>query len=281
MKRARLFIIGRDIGYTLSPAMYRRALSGIIDVEYGVVDVKSIEEAVAAIEGCRRDDACVGFNVTKPYKVDVVRYIDEVDDEAGSIGAVNTVSKNGSVLIGHNTDWYGVIASLERHGYSGADEALIIGAGGAARAAVYALRGSVGRLYITSKTGVTAVKLAMYAEKLGVEAVAGRARPEFYEVVVPRVHLLVNASPASGRRVSPIPPSLIPRLPRGAVVMDMVYTPPRTRLIVEAERHGYTAVDGLWMLSYQASRNVEIWFGLRIPAEEMRAHALSALGEKS
>jgi len=277
LRRARLFIIGRDIGYTLSPAIYTKALNSSID--YGVVDAGDIEEAAAAVEDCREDPACIGFNVTKPYKVAIIDYIDGVEGEAEEIGAVNTVAKRRGRLIGYNTDWYGVIGPLRLHGYRGVDEALIIGAGGAARAAVYALKDTVGRVYITSRTGTSAVRLAAYAEKLGMEAVAGRARPEFYEVIVPRVGLLINASPASGSRACPIPVRLIKRLPSGAIVMDMVYTPPKTRLLMEAERLGYTVVDGLWMLAYQASRNIEIWFGLAIPPERLRSYALNALGE--
>ena len=276
----RAFLVGRGISYTLSPAIYAYAFAALgVRGRYDVLDVgpEALGEAAAS---CRRDPSCLGFNVTKPYKVAVVGHLDALDDVAGEVGAVNTVIRRGGELVGTNTDWYGFLAPLRRFDPPASyDEALVVGAGGAARAVVYALRGRASRVHVVSKSGVTAERLAGLARSMGLDARGYRASPEVYSELLPRADLVVNASPASGASESPIPPALLRRLlPRGTTVVDLVYAPPDTLLLRAAAAAGCRTVDGLWVLAYQAEMNLRLWLGRSPPADHLRAAALAVLG---
>jgi shikimate dehydrogenase len=273
----RLFIVGRNIAYTLSPAIYNQLFRERgVDARYTVVDTDE-QGAKEAMNGCRNDDSCLGFNVTKPYKLLAAREVDDLDAHAAAIGAVNTVLRRGGRLVGYNTDWLGVLEPLKRFDPPATyDRVLIIGAGGAARAAVYALSDRASRLYIVSATGVSAANLARWASTvLGAEARGHRSTSSVYREILPTVDLVVNASPASSKGSSPIPPSLLRGLRSEATVFDMVYTPPRTLLLIEASKRGCKTVDGLWMLAYQAARNLELWLGLEASPDLLRAYAIN------
>jgi shikimate dehydrogenase len=275
-----LFIAGRGIGYTLSPAIYSYAFTKLgVSASYRVYDVDEAELR-ATVESCRVDARCLGFNVTKPYKLAIVRYLDHLDCYAHGVGAVNTVAKKGSELVGTNTDWYGVLASLQRFDPPAYyDTVLVIGAGGAARAVLYALRDRVKGAYIVSLSGTSARELAARVRvAYGLQAEGYKASPETYQELLKRVDLVVNASPASGPDVSPIPYEvLLSHLSSDQTVLDLVYNPPQTKLLRAAEMKGCRTIDGLWVLAYQAQRNIELWFIARLEADELREAAVKAL----
>ena len=270
----KLGIFGYPIGHSLSPVFQQAALDHYeIDARYEAWETSPADlgAAVARLRGCEY----LGANVTVPHKVEVMAHLDEVDELARLIGAVNTIVKHGERLIGHNTDAGGFVESLRRAG--GFDpkgrRALLLGAGGAARAAAFALaRGGASELVIANRTleravalaaelggacrGVTAIHLAD-ATSLG-EAAAG-------------ADLVVNSTTVGMRHTpeqdaSPLPSGT---LGCGCVVYDMVYNPARTPLLAQAELAGATAVGGLSMLIHQGAAAFELWTGKRAPLQVM------------
>ncbi len=278
-----LFITGKDISYTLSPLMYNTMFSEHgVRVYYSVLEAASSDHLGRIITWCRQDDRCLGFNVTKPYKTIAAQIVDRLDDTATEVGAVNTVARAGGVLVAYNTDWYGVIGPLARFDPPATyDGVLLVGAGGAARAAVYALRDRVKKLHVVSRSGVSAMELAGWARRRwGLEAKGYRASRSTYRALVSRVDLVVNASPASGLDETPIPLDELKLLKPPCTVMDMVYTPPETLLLATASRIGCRIIDGLWMLVYQATFNLKLWLSLETTPDKLRNIILANIKSK-
>ena len=268
------FLIGFPVHHSASPYIYNRLFAKrAINARYDAMAVKK-EDLPQAIRILRKIGC--GFNVTSPHKRTVVSYLEEIDRTAGEIGAVNTVVNRNSKLYGYNTDWIGVMKSLERHGIkSHVDSAVVIGAGGAARAVVYALAGMASSIAIVSQTGVSAVELARLAEKWGVKRAEGLKpdAPSLKDYFL-KADLIVNASPVGGLEdvdSVPIPPSF---LQDRAAVLDLVYNPLKTRLLREAELRGCRTIDGLWVLCYQAVKNLKLWLGIEPSVEELRSYGL-------
>lgn len=271
----KFFIVGKPLSHTASPHIYNRVFSSRgIGARYEPleVDVEGLREFVKFVA---REAA--GFNVTVPHKTTVVPLLDELDATAREIGAVNTVLNVNEKLFGYNTDWIGVRRSLERfHVLRGLGEVLVVGAGGAARGVVYALRDSARRVVVLSRTGFSAKELAALASRWGLDAVGLEASNIAVREILGRVDLLINASPVGTLSwESPVPEdSLHP----GLIVMDLVYNPLRTRLLAAAESAGCTTIDGLWVLCYQAAENLKIWLGLDVEVEELRSYGMEFLG---
>ncbi len=275
----RLYLIGSPVRHSLSPAIYSAyfATAGI-DAVYETIEVPSAKELPGVIEWLRGNSA--GFNVTIPHKMGVAGLVDELSDDASAIGAVNTVAVAGERLIGYNTDWLGFLRSLATAGRHRYGKALVIGAGGAAAAAVYALARdrAVEELVITSRSGVTAAALAERAREWGVpEALGCRASMECLRSGAEGADLIVNASPVGtgDPGASPLPKEMIPG---DCVVLDMVYRPLMTRLLREAVSKGCVAIDGLWMLAHQAAENIRIWFGVWADPASLREAAITVMG---
>lgn len=277
-----LYLLGFPARHSIGPAMYGAVFRRLgIRAVYRVLEVPP-EALGGALEVLRRR-RCRGFNITIPHKTRIAAYLDLLEPPASTIGAVNTVVVEDGRLVGHNTDVHGFREALLR--FTGPRRwglALLVGAGGAARAAAYALRDLVEELVIASRTGKTAEKLAGDAEGWGVPRATGHmASPRIYRRVLREATLVVNASPVGmepGSDESPIPAEL---LQPGTVVLDMVYKPLKTRLLREAEKAGCTVIDGLWMLASQAAENLRLWFGVSVGTEELRKAALEAMGAGS
>lgn len=274
----RLYLIGKPVAHSLSPAIYNRLLSRTgIPGEYRALEVGGEDELPSVVERLRASST--GFNVTAPYKVQAALLVDRLEGAAAEIGAVNTVKNEAGRLVGFNTDWTGLLGALESAEAPGYSVALLIGAGGAGRAAAYALSRMVDELLIVSRSGRTAEALALKALEWGAPRARGAmATLENLRAMAARAELIVNASPVGmgDPSATPLPGSL---LPRGSVVVDLVYRPLKTRLLREAEARGCRVVDGLWVLAYQAAENARIWLGLEADPAELRRYALEALGD--
>ena len=280
----KLGIFGYPIGHSLSPAFQQAALDHHeIDARYEAWEThpSDLGAAVARLRG----GEYLGANVTVPHKVEVMAHLDEVDELARLIGAVNTVVKRGDRLEGHNTDAGGFVEALRRQGGfdPGGKRALLLGAGGAARAAAFALvREGASGLVIANRTLERAAALA---EELGggvrgVTAISLRDAAAIGEAAA-TADLVVNSttvgmSHTPEQRESPLPPGI---LGHGCVVYDMVYNPALTPLLAQAERAGATAVGGLSMLIHQGAAAFELWTDKRAPVEVMFAAAERAMGE--
>ncbi len=275
-------IFGYPIQHSISPAIHNAAF------EYAGIDAvyeawETAPDALAAGVAALRRENCLGANVTVPHKQAVMEYLDEVDDLAARIGAVNTIVNRSGRLTGSNTDALGFINSLRGEaGVSAAGlDVVLIGAGGAARAAAYALADNrAGALIIANRTVERAVSLADEIRRTGVEASAfGIADPEFLSACE-RADLIVNSTsvgmlhgPAEDR--SPIPADAISP---ECVVYDMVYNPPNTPLLMDAAKKGANGVGGLPMLVYQGAAAWTRWTEREAPVEVMFGAAKRALG---
>ncbi|MDD7559853.1 MAG: hypothetical protein SOW44_04925 [Porphyromonas sp.] len=221
-------IIGRDIGYTLSPALYAELWAETGEEGHTFV-IEDIPRLAPFIEKVRRDRKLSGFTVTSPYKEEIVPYLDRLTPDAEAMRAVNTVrvSEDG-LLIGHNTDIHGFMHTLPRLSPLG-EWALVCGNGGAAKAVREGLK----------RLGIPFDLISRHAAPLtydGVKSLAGYTH-------------IINATPAGSVKV---PDEVLP-LPydtakAGTVFYDLNYAPPLTPFLMEGLKHGGIAVNGLPML---------------------------------
>jgi shikimate dehydrogenase len=271
----RFAVIGKPIAHSLSPALFRWLFARLgIDATYDAREV-SPEVLPAFVAELRQGD-WQGASVTLPHKETVLKHLQGTEPLAARIGAVNTlVSVAAKTVKGHNTDAVGFVRALERHGtpLKGAS-VLVLGAGGAARAAVFtALDQGAAEIHVANRTLERATALAQ-------DASGGRVRslPLTQEALAQTwggVGVLVNSTRVGmgAPNESPLPKGLALR--PGLTVLDMVYRPLETALLRRARAEGARPVDGLWMLVYQALEQLRLWTGRSVTeemAEELHAH---------
>ena len=276
-KHAKACVIGWPVAQSLSPLihqhwMQKHGIEG--SYEAIAVDHGDLEKFLGGL----RDDGMVGANVTIPHKQAVLNLVDDLSPTARSTGAVNTVivAPNGH-LSGLNTDGAGFINWLEEAApgwQAGQAPALVLGAGGAARAIVAALLAAgVNELRLANRSTANAQALK---DSAGSKATA--VMPWDNRAAAARgAGLLVNTTPLGMTAMPPLEIDLSGLAP-GAVVYDIVYAPLETELLSTARAGGFTAVDGLGMLCHQAALAFEAWFGV-LPAvdSELRAKLEQAL----
>jgi len=255
-------LIGSPIRHSLSPlihcTLYKRHSVDAVYLAWET-GLDNLGERVGALRSLAS-----GFNVTIPLKERIIELLDELSREAGEIGAVNTVDNRGGKLVGYNTDYLGVTRCLENHE---PEVVLVLGAGGAARAVVYALRKLGAKKLLIANRGVErAARLAEWANRLGLEAEAlplTRAHE-----AAKRADTIVNATPLGSQACCPEEaPPVLSALDNSKLVFDLVYKPIKTKLLREAERKGAEIVTGLCMLIWQALYADKIWLGIT-PSEE-------------
>lgn len=247
-------IVGYPLDHTLSPKMHNRAFAHLgLDALYEAYPVREAREAIRLI----REIPLEGASVTIPHKEAAMVLLDGLDEVARQIGAVNTVLRDGRGLIGTNTDWEGFLRALEEATDLKGKEVLILGAGGAARAAAYAVKRKGGTFTVASRTLEKAERLAT--------DFGGRALP-WQKRGLWEGDVIVNATPLGSQGEKPISGEVIrPWM----VVMDMVYSPRQTPLLKEAIGKGAKVVEGLRMLLFQGVRQFELWTGRKAPEEVM------------
>ncbi len=273
-----LYLLGYPLGHSVSPAMQNAALAerGIAETRYvkKPVPPEELADAVEALRAAR----CLGANVTVPHKQSIAPLLDELTPLAREIGAVNTILKREGKLVGDNTDVYGFLQALwvRRIPLKGV-RAVILGAGGAAAGAGYALgQAGVKEIVLVNRTAARSHALA---ERLN-EKFPALTRADSDWGAVGKAQLIVNATSAGMSPhpdKSPLPDAV--SLERGAVVFDLVYNPPTTRLLGQARRQGARTIGGLDMLIYQGARAFQLWTGARAPVRVMRTAATAALQE--
>jgi shikimate dehydrogenase len=259
-------IVLHPAGHTRSPAMHNAAFAALgIDAVYLAFDVAP-PALGAAIAGAR----ALGIRqlaVSIPHKEAVMAHLDEVDETARRIGAVNTVTRHGARLVGSNTDWLGVVRALEREGSLDGRRAVVLGAGGTARAAIFGLRERGTRVTVLNRR-------VARAEAVAAELGAERAGP-LTELAELSYDLLVHATPVGLREdASPVPAEAIRP---GAVVLDAVYDPDPTRLLRDAHARGARPISGKWLLVEQAREQIHLWTG-HLPDASVLARAFDGVG---
>ncbi len=228
-----------------------------IDAVYLAFDVppERLRDAVAGARslGIRQ------LAVSIPHKQAVMALLDEVDPTALRIGAVNTVTLRGQRLVGSNTDWLGAVQALERERKLSGARAVVLGAGGAARAAVFGLLERGAHVRVLNRTPARAHALAA---ALGAHGAGGLSdlRGADWDVLVntTSVGLKEDRSPVAAEL-----------LPAGGLVMDAVYEPEQTRLLRDATARGARTLSGKWWLVYQAAEQLRLWTGREAPIEIM------------
>ena len=278
----RFGVIGHPIAHSLSPLLHNTAFSLLgLDCSYEAFDIDPASLPAAIREF--KDQGIAGLNVTIPHKESMLSLVDELTDEARAVGAVNTVTFGGSRVQGDNTDVYGVAASLEQYRQEIRDRIVVlIGAGGSARAIIYALidRFAPAEIAIANRTRRRAQELIAdiepYAKKTKLRAISGS--DEDLELLMPSASLVINATP-----VGMFP--LVDHSPIGdqisfhpdQVVLDLIYTPLETRFLSLASKCGARTISGLEMFLHQGARSFEIWLGRQMPLEQIRPVILNQL----
>jgi shikimate dehydrogenase len=272
-------VIGWPIKHSRSPIIHRFWLKELgIEGDYVI---QPVEPERAAIFFARfAESGYVGGNVTVPHKETAYAAVARREPAARAIGAVNTLWLEDGALVGTNTDATGFLANLDQAapGWDrAAGTALVLGAGGAARAVVFALttRGFA-RIHVVNRT---AARAAALAERFG--AAVMPAEPEALPALLGEADVLINTTSLGMEGQPPLEIDLAP-LKQSAIVNDLVYVPLATPLLAAARARGLVAVDGLGMLLHQAVPGFERWFGARpevTPA--LRAAVLADLGEKT
>lgn len=260
-------LIGCPVGHSVSPPMHEAAYAALeMDARY-VTFEPAPEDLETAIEGA---DALGirGLNVTIPYKEDVLPLVSP-DPLAARIGAVNTIDF-ADAPTGHNTDATGVVRAFDHHGVDVDGAAVVVGAGGAGRAAAFALAEEGATVRIANRT-------VTRAEALAEEIPGGSAHSlDELEVLLADARLLVNAT-SVGMEADDETPVPAAALHADLAVLDAVYAPLETRLLREARAAGATTVDGAWMLLFQGVEAFELWTGREAPVDRMNEALRGAL----
>ena len=260
---ARVYLFGHPVAHSLSPAMHNAAFATLgLPHKYETKDVRP-DDLLATVDDLRREDV-LGANVTIPHKEAALRLVDDATAEAREIGAVNTLIRRGSRILGANTDVEGFArAATAADGgplLSGMT-VLLLGAGGAARACAYVLL-PANRVLVANRSMERARQLA---DSLEVE---GRhAEPVAWPTGEIRADAVVNATPLGLHGEDPLQ-----GLPLPPIVLDIVPTAEVTPLVRRArEAQHVVVVEGLTMLLHQAARSFELWTGVPAPLAAMRA----------
>jgi len=273
-----LCVIGHPVSHSLSPVMHNAAIEAL-NVDYVYVAFHVLPERLGeAVEGFRALEIA-GVNVTLPHKERVIEYLDEIDETARAIGSVNTIVNSEGRLKGFSTDGPGFLRSVESEwGKVGGCRVLVLGAGGSAKAIAFELARIGCEIVIANRTYSRAVDLAQSIGAWGQGACAIPLEREALAEAVQSVDLLINTTSVGMHpdvEATPFPPDLIRP---GLLVYDLIYNPPRTKLVEEAEARGARALNGLKMLVYQGALSFEMWTGIKPPIDVMENAAVCALG---
>ena len=261
-------VVGDPIAHSLSPPIMNAALlrENVTRV-FLALHAKSLKDLLA----CIKEIPIHGLAVTMPYKEAIIPYLDNTDPHTSKIGACNTVvrSQDGK-LYGFNTDTSGVVRPLEQRMPLNDARVLVLGAGGAARAAVFGLRDRGAQIFIMNRSGEAAQKLARQAKGRAIKR-ADLKKLDF--------DVIINATPVGlgNPRESPLNAEEI----KARIVFDMVYDPAETRLLQLAKQRGAEVIQGGEMFVHQAARQFEIWTGKPAPREDMLRIVNLALTERA
>ena len=262
-------VLGRQLPYTLSPIIYNTAFEQLgIRARYNALEVEP-DEFESRLSRIKKEHSLAGFNITIPYKLKIMSFLDEIDPAAEQIGAVNTVTDHDGRWKGCNTDVAGFLRPLSATGGT-IRKAVVLGAGGAARAVLYALQ----------TTSHPAVSLAVRNRKKG-----ELLRNAFNDLKI-SIHdftaagkllhdadLLVNTTPlGTWPDVTATPLADLSLLKAGGIVYDLVYNPVITRLQQDAQdlHRNITCIGGLEMLLGQAAEAFRLWTGQDLPLEAVK-----------
>ena len=267
-------VIGDPIDHSLSPNIHSAAFRELdLDCSYIAYRIPK-GELKDGIEALKKINIA-GFNVTIPHKIEMMKYLDKMDETCSVIGAVNTVLNENGILKGYNTDMDGFLDPFKKKELNIQNtNVLLIGAGGAARAIVAAFaKENAKQITIANRTLEKANDLSEFAKKIGLSANA----IELDKVVnnLENFEIIVNAT-SVGLKKEPSP-ILMDSIKPKTIVYDIVYMPMNTDFLQTAKEKGATIIYGYEMLLGQAVRAFEIWHGMEAPYNAMKKALLGGV----
>ena len=263
-------LLGHPVSHSFSPYIHNYLAEKCgLDMRYVCFDVEE-DQVEAAVKGIRAL-GIVGSNVTIPYKIKVMDYLDEIDPNAAIIGAVNTIKNDNGKLIGYNTDGVGFVKSVIEAGHTlKGKTVMVLGAGGASRAITVELAAAgVNKLIICNNTLAKAKQLGEQIKERFTKVSIQIESLNMTESDLQGVDFLINTTPVGMSKQKdscPIDEAISP--PKGLVVCDIVYTPHDTKLLLWAKVNGLQVVHGIGMLINQAVHSFYLWTGKEVAAYE-------------
>jgi shikimate dehydrogenase len=250
-------VIGNPVRHSLSPAIHNAAFRGKgVNAIYLAFEITDLKDCIKGIHSL----GIKGLSVTIPFKSDIILLLDEMDDLARRIRAVNTVVNKEGRLIGYNTDAIGALKALEEKIEVSDKRAVIIGAGGAARAIGYILKQKGAEVIIANRSLDRGMGLC---RELDCEFI------KFDKLPYTDTDILINTTPVGMLPhvdSSPVPENVFKE---GMVVMDIIYNPFKTRFLAMAETRGCQIINGLPMFIYQGAEQFRLWTGIEAPVALM------------
>ena len=280
-KSSRTFcIIGDPVEHSLSPLMHNAAFN-YLNLNYSYIAFKvKLDELKETVESLR-DINVAGFNVTIPHKVEITRYLDRLSDEAILAGAVNTVKNENGILVGHNTDIYGLMAPIEERlsDFEGL-EILILGAGGSCRAALVGLsrKKSIKSVFVVNRDQHKLSKVIELGNDLGLNCIAmDYSDREKLSQISSQCKLIINTTSVGLKNEK----SLVSceSIQNESIVFDIIYRPIMTDLLECAKKAHAKVIFGYEMLLNQGYKSFEIWTGLEAPKDVMKKALFGIFGE--
>ena len=271
-------LIGYPLGHSLSPVFQQAALDyyGLkFKYELWPTPSSGLPSLVSKIREC----GYLGANVTIPHKIEIMPLIDEIDDVAKTIGAVNTIANKNGKLVGYNTDAFGFLKpllELSNFDPKGA-RVLLLGAGGAARSVCYALlNAGVGHLVLANRTLSNAEKLAIQSQRFlkdpnGSKVTLLTLADTKLNSYARDADLIINATSIGMTHSNFHQDSLLTtkQISEDTLVYDLVYNPRETKLLRNAKEAGARTLEGIPMLVYQGAKSFELWFEKKAPIDVM------------
>jgi 3-dehydroquinate dehydratase/shikimate dehydrogenase len=261
-------VAGDPVAHSLSPIIMNTALRREnVNAVYLALHAKTLKDLLA----CVREIPIHGLSITMPYKEAILEHLDNTDSHTSKIGACNTVVRaQDGKLYGFNTDTAGVVRPLEQRLALEGARVLVLGAGGAARAAVFGLKERGSEVFILNRSAAPAQKLARQAKARTLK------RPDLKKLTF---DVIVNATPVgmANPRETPLNENEI----NAKYVFDMVYDPAETRFLKAAKDRGAQIIPGIEMFVHQAARQFEIWTGKPAPWDDMLRVVTIALQERA
>ena len=260
-------VIGDPIDHSLSPNIHNAAFRSLnLDCTYIAYRIPK-GELSAGIEALKTIKIA-GFNVTIPHKIEMIKYLDVLDENCNLIGAVNTVSNDNGVLKGYNTDMIGFLDPIKKRNLTIKDsQVILLGAGGAARAIITAMvKEKAGKITIVNRTMENAIKLAEFAKEIGgnVDIVSLQKASK----IIADYKFIINST-SIGMKNEPSALST-ENIGKDTIVYDIVYQPINTDLVKKSKENGATIIYGYEMLLSQAARAFEIWHKIEPPYDAMK-----------
>jgi len=261
-------VIGNPVFHSLSPLMHNLAFQ---ECHYnGVYTACEVSDLKSAVKGIRAL-GIKGVSVTIPHKINIMHYLDDIEESAERIGAVNTVLNVDGKLTGYNTDCMGIVHSLQEKTEIINKKVAVIGSGGAARAAGFGIIKEGADVLVVNRTEKRGTSLA---DDLGC------AYMNLQEFNGDNIDIIINTTPVGMHPEIDKSPLEDDRLNTCSVVMDIIYNPIKTKLLELAEKKGCEIVSGVSMFAYQGAEQFRLWTGIKPPVDKMKEIVIINLNKK-